>query len=102
MGHCLTVIGIGLAVDQIFRSFQQRFPDRDPFMTEKVAEITSLTFVGFGLFLLAIALIQHRVVIKSVLREDYTALPISTLNRVVVTGIVVTGVLGFFIIVFLL
>lgn len=102
IGNCLTFIGLGLAMDQISRSLRQRFPDGDPLITEAVAHITSMTFVGVGLALLAIALIQHRLEIKTIEREDYVLLSVSALNRFVVAGIILTGILGFFIILFLL
>jgi putative membrane protein len=102
IGNCLTFVSIGLAIDHIYLSLQQRFPDKDYRMTEIVAHITSLAFVGIGLALLIIAMIQHRLAIKTIEREDYVLLSISTLNRFVVAGIVLSGFLGFFIVLFLL
>jgi len=96
IGNCLRFIGIGVAIEQISRSLRQRFPDGDPLMTATVAQITSLVFIGVGLVLLLLALMQHRLVIKSIEREDYVLLSVNALNRIVVAAILLTGFLGFF------
>jgi putative membrane protein len=101
IGNCLSLIGIGVAIDQISRSLRQRFPDADPLMTETAAHITSMAFIGVGLALLALALMQHRLAIKTVEREDYVLLSVSKLNRLVVTGIILIGIAGFFATIFL-
>jgi len=102
IGNCLSFIGIGVAIEQISRSLRQRFPDGDPLMTATVAQITSLVFIGVGLVLLFLALMQHRLVIKSIEREDYVLLSVNALNRIVVAAILLTGFLGFFAILLLL
>jgi len=101
IGSCLSLIGIGVAIDQIARALRQRFPDGDPLMTETAAYITSVIFIGAGLVLLLLALMQHRLVIKSIEREDYVLLSINALNRIVVAAILLTGFLGIFTIIFL-
>lgn len=101
IGNCLSFIGIGVAIDQISRSLQQRFPEADPLTTETVTHITSLVFVGAGLLLLLLALMQHRLALKTIEREDYVMLSVKALNRIVVSAILLTGLLGFFMILFL-
>jgi putative membrane protein len=102
IGNCLGLIGLGVAFDQISQSLRQRFPDASYVMTENATHIIGLTFVGVGIVLLMIALIQHRLEIKTIEREDYVLLSISTLNRFVVAAIILLGVSGFFVILFLL
>ncbi len=102
IGTCLSLIGIGVAIDQIYRSLSQRFPNGGPLGTETKTHITSMVFIGVGLALLAIALLQHRLSIKTIEREDYVLLSVTALNRLVVTGILATGFLGIFAIIFLL
>lgn len=102
IGNCLSLIGIGVAIDQISRSLRQRFPDNNPLITEAVTHTTSLVFIGVGVALLGLALIQHRLIIKSIERDDYVLLSVNALNRIVVTGVLLTGYLGFFAILFLL
>jgi putative membrane protein len=71
-------------------------------MAEDVAHIVGLTFVGVGIVLLVFALLQHRLEIKTIEREDYVLLSISALNRIVVAAIVLLGFSGFFVTLFLL
>lgn len=102
LSNCLGLVGAGVAVDQIDQSLRQRFPDASYAMAENVAHIIGLTFVGVGIVLLVLALIQHRLEIKTIEREDYVLLSIKTLNRVVAAAIILTGTLGFLTIIFLL
>lgn len=102
IGSCLSLIGIGVAVDQTTDSLQQRFPGSDPATAQLTAQIIGLVLVGIGLGLLIVALIQHRLEIKTIERDDYVLLSVSELNRFVVTAIVLLGIVGFFTILFLL
>lgn len=101
VGNCLSLIGVGVAVDQITRSLQQRFPADDPVRIQAIAEITGLTLLGLGVGLLGFALIQHRLEVKTIEREDYVLSSIGALNRIVVAAIVLSGLAGFFTVCFL-
>jgi putative membrane protein len=101
VGNCLSLIGVGVAIDQITRSLQQRFPADDPVRLQAIAEITGLALVGIGVGLLGFALIQHRLEVKTIEREDYVLSSIGALNRVVVAAIVLSGFVGFFTVCFL-
>ncbi|MGB3308849.1 MAG: DUF202 domain-containing protein [Nodosilinea sp.] len=94
IGSCLSLIGFGIAIDQIARSLRQRFPNVDPLTTESVTHVTSKAFIGIGLSLLAIALVQHRIEIKAIEQADYIWLSVDTLNRVVILAILLTSCLG--------
>ncbi|HIK46569.1 MAG TPA: DUF202 domain-containing protein [Leptolyngbyaceae cyanobacterium M65_K2018_010] len=94
VGVCLSLMGFGVAFDQIFRSLRRRFPEMDPVMTRETATLIGMGFVGVGLVLLGFALVQHRLAIKSIERQDYLLLSVRQLNRVVVAGIVLVGVSG--------
>lgn len=101
IGSSLSFIGIGVTVDQIFRSLHQRFPSGDPTVTEITTYMTSTVFVGAGLMVLFLALIQHRLQIKTIEQEDYVLLSFSTLNRMIVATVLLFGCLGGISIVFL-
>jgi putative membrane protein len=94
LGICLSLIGFGIAFDQIFRSLPQRFPITELAITKETATLIGMGFVGLGLVMLGIALIQHRLAIKSIERPDYLMLSVRTLNGVVVVGIVILGMAG--------
>jgi putative membrane protein len=102
IGNSLSLIGIGVAVEQIAYSLQYRFPGRDPAMTELTAKIIGLALVSVGIGLLVFALIQHHLEIRSIEREDYVLSSVHALNRVVVVAIVTLGWAGFFTVLFLL
>lgn len=102
LGVCLSLIGFGVAFDQIFRSLRQRFPDLDPVITRETATLIGMGFVGVGLVVLGFALVQHRLAVKSIERQDYLLLSTRLLNRVVVTAIVLVGVSGLVITLFFL
>lgn len=101
IGNGLSLIGVGVAIDQITQSLQRRFSNSDPATTQIAAEITSMTLIGVGLVLLVIAMIQHRLEIKTIEREDYVLLSINALNRVAVAAILLLGFAGIFTILFL-
>ncbi len=100
VGSCLGLIGAGFAVDEITTSLRQDLPDANPVMTEQLAHLIGMTFIGVGLFLLTLALIQHRLSITTIKRKDYVQLSITTLNRVVLAAILILGFIGLFVIVF--
>lgn len=101
IGNGLSLIGVGVAIEQITQSLQRRFSNSDPATTQIAAEITSMTLIGVGLVLLVIAMIQHRLEIKTIEREDYVLLSINALNRVAVAAILLLGFAGIFTILFL-
>lgn len=94
LGICLSLIGFGIAFDQIFYGLRRRFPAMEPAITQETATLIGMGFVGLGLGLLSIALIQHRLAIKSVERPDYLMLSTGAFNRLVVVGIVLLGIAG--------
>lgn len=102
LGNCLAFIGIGVAFDQITESLRYRFPQQDPVVTTTLSYVLGMMFIAFGLGLLGIALVQHRIQIKAIERDDYVLSSISRLNTIAVSAIVFTGFLGFVIVLFLL
>lgn len=94
LGICLSLIGFGIAFDQIFRSLRQRFPEMNSTMTREAATLIGMGFIGVGLILLGIGLIQHRLAIKSIENSNYVMLSVRELNRIVVIGIVIFSIAG--------
>lgn len=94
IGQSLTLIGFGIAIDQVYQGLRQRLPDTDPLRREALAHSISLVFIALGAVLLALALVQHRLEVKSIEREDYVLQSVSILNHFVVTGVVLSGILG--------
>lgn len=102
IGQCLSLISIGVAIDQIFLSLRQRLPEVDLLTTATATRITSKAFIGCGVLLLGIALVQHRVVIKALGQADYIWLSVNHLNRIAIAAILIFSGLGLFAVLFLL
>ncbi len=94
LGTCLSLIGLGLAVDQIFRSLRLRFPAINPAITQQTASLIGLGFVTLGLLLLGFALIQHWLEISRMERHHYLLSSVYALNRLVVPAILLLGMAG--------
>ena len=82
--NCLTLIGFGFAIDQIFQALQQKLPDKNSLITIKSAHYISLILIALGIGLLIIAMIQHYFEVQSIKRDDYFFYPSHFLNIVVI------------------
>lgn len=98
IGNCLSLIGIGIAIDQITQALHERFPENDPVMSLETARWISIFFVSSGIILLAIALIQHQIQVKSIDQKNYVSLSVHSLNRVAVSAIFVFSTIGILVI----
>lgn len=96
--NCLTLIGLGFAIDQIFQALQQKFPDKNPAMTIQSAHYISLILIAMGIGLLVIAMIQHYIEVQSIKRDDYLFSPSHFLNIVVVSALIIFGLIALLII----
>jgi putative membrane protein len=94
IGQSLTLIGFGIAIDRVHQGVRQQLPDTDPLVREVLTRTISIAFIGLGIVLLALALVQHRLEVKSLEREDYILQSVSRLNHFVVMGVILSGVLG--------
>ena len=94
IGVCLSLIGFGIAFDQLVGGLRQRFPVTDPDLNRATAALVGMGFVGVGLVLLGFALVQHRLEINAIERQDYVLMSIHTLNRLAVATILLTGLAG--------
>ncbi len=95
--NCLTLVGFGFAIDQIFQALQQKFPDKNPSITIESAHSISLILIAIGIGLLIIAMVQHYFEVQSVKRDDYFFYPSSYLNIIVVFAIIAFGFVSLFI-----
>jgi putative membrane protein len=92
--NCLTLIGFGIAVDQISQALAVRAQANNMLVDETFAPILSLGFIVLGIGLLGIALVQYRLEITSIEQADYVLLSVGRLNKIVVGAIVVFGILS--------
>ena len=99
--NCLTLIGFGFAIDQIFLALEQKLPDYNPFMTMELTHTISLILIALSILLLITAMIQHYVHVNAIQRDDYFYSPNRSINIIVVSTTIIFGLVGFFIVVFL-
>ncbi|NJK62873.1 MAG: DUF202 domain-containing protein [Synechococcaceae cyanobacterium SM2_3_1] len=98
IGNCLSLIGIGIAIDQITQALHVRSPENGPVMSLETARWISIFFVSSGIILLVIALIQHQIQVRSIHQENYVSLSVRSLNRVAVSAIFVFSIIGILVI----
>lgn len=91
--NSLTLIGFGLAIDQIALAVSQQFPQQ-PVQTTHLARAVGLSFVCMSLVLLVVALLQHRIEIQSVEQDDYVMMPSHTLNLLVFGAVLIFATLA--------
>jgi putative membrane protein len=87
--NSLTLIGFGLAIDQIVLAVNQQFQQQQSAQTIALARAVGLSFVGMSLVLLVVALLQHRIEIQSVEQDDYVIMPSDALNLLVFGAVLI-------------
>ncbi|MBW4484950.1 MAG: DUF202 domain-containing protein [Tildeniella torsiva UHER 1998/13D] len=92
-GICLSLIGFGVAFEQITRSLQRQAAPTAHRVVPNPA-LVGLGFVGMGLLLLGLALVQHRLTLAALEQQDYVLRSVKTLNRWAVVTIVLAGLAG--------
>ena len=94
--NCLTLIGFGFAIDQIFWALEQKFPGNNSLMTIELAHNISLLLIALSIGLLIIAMAQHHLQVNPLTRDDYFSRLSSPLNMVVVAAIIIFGSVSLF------
>lgn len=92
-GICLSLIGFGIAFEQITRSLRRQAAQVASQSVPNPA-LVGLGLVGMGLLLLGLALVQHRLTLAAIERQDYVLLSVKALNRWAVVTIVLAGLTG--------
>lgn len=96
IGQCIGLMAVGVTFDQISLSLSRRYPTANWAIPPHRVHLIGLTFVAVGLILLAIALLQHRLQIKSIEHDGDVLQSVSTLNRLAVAAIILFGFSGLF------
>ncbi|MGF1569775.1 MAG: YidH family protein [Nodosilinea sp.] len=91
IGQSLSLIGFGVAFDQIAQNLEQRFPTEDATKAAATSHLVGVFFVGVGTVVLVFALVQYRLATRILGREDYIQQSFRALNRMVVAAILLTG-----------
>lgn len=92
-GICLSLIGVGVAFEQITRSLGRQAA---PVASQAVPNpaLVGLSFVGMGLLLLGFALVQHSLALAALEQQAPVLLSVKALNRWAVVTVVLAGLTG--------
>jgi putative membrane protein len=88
----LSLIGFGIAFDQIFDALQQAFPLENLILILKLSRFLGLSLIALGVGLLILGIFQYSTVVQSIKRENYIILSSHPLNIAVGSAIILFGV----------
>ena len=89
--NSLALIGFGIAFDQIFEALQQTLPQQNGEILLKFSRVLGLSLIALGIALLVIAIIQYRVLVKSIQRDNYILISSFPLNIAIGSSVLIFG-----------
>jgi putative membrane protein len=89
--NSISLIGFGVAFDQVIAALQQTFPQQNWTMIVTLGQILGLSLITLGISLLILAMVQHHISVKSIERDDYILMPSRSLNLIVGSAIILFG-----------
>ncbi len=89
--NSLVLIGCGIAFDQIFEALILTFEQISWDLVRNMTHILGLNFILWGLGLLILGMMQYRIEVQSIERDDYIVMPSRSLNLSVGSAIIVFG-----------
>lgn len=69
--NCLSLIGFGVAFEQIFIAMNRYFPKNNLLINTRLTYIIGLNALAIGIFLLIIAVLTYLAQIKSIQNDNY-------------------------------
>lgn len=86
--NCLTLIGFGFAFDQIFAAVHRTFPQLNSSLNREFTTALGLGAIALGLLILLLTIVEYRIKLREIEREDYLYRPMHTsLSIIIVTTI---------------
>jgi putative membrane protein len=94
--NSIALIGFGIAFERIFNAISETFPQSAPIVNELVSEAIGLGAIGFGLFMLGMAVIAYYKEINYLEREDYLyrAERFSDLFLIMASSVILFGIVS--------
>jgi putative membrane protein len=89
--NSITLIGFGVAFDQVIAALQQTFPQPNWTMIVTLGQILGLSLIVLGISLLILAMVQNHISVQSIERDDYILMPSRSLNLTVGSAILLFG-----------
>lgn len=90
----ITLIGFGVATDNIYTAFSRVLPDQSSQFNQTVASLTGLGAIAIGLFLLSLATVEYPLKMRAIERDDYLSLSFRSAGRMIVGSVIVFGLLA--------
>ncbi|MGB3405572.1 MAG: DUF202 domain-containing protein [Microcoleaceae cyanobacterium] len=90
--NSLSLIGFGVAFDQIFEVLQQTFPQENRILVLQLSHILGLSLIAIGVGLLILGIFQYRIEVQSIERENYMRLSGHPLNIATSSAIILFGI----------
>jgi putative membrane protein len=96
INNCLVLIGFGITVDQIFPGLEQLISRQHDRTLPEVIHITGLSFIGLGIVLLLIVMIQHFFILQWLKQSEnqFKTTLFLRLNQVSIATILMFGILS--------
>lgn len=92
--NSLTLMGIGIALDEISMILHKAYPSLDLMISQQVALKLGLGLIAFSIFLLAIAIWQHQIEVKLIEQDNYLLLSSRNFILTSVIAVILFGVVA--------
>ena len=93
--HCVSLIGFGIAFEEILAAIEQSFNGTNMSLKIQVVKVLSLMFIMSGILLLGSASIQYCLEVKFIENDNYLSLSSNPLNFAVTLAVILFGCLSF-------
>lgn len=97
---CLTLLGLGIAIDRIFAALLKVFPDGAPSMTEQISHVLGLSIIALGLGILALAIWQYKISTYFIQSENYILVSSRPTILAATTAVVLLGIVSAIVVLF--
>jgi len=70
IGNCVTLMGMGIAIDRISVNLHRVFPNVNLEISHKIAKDLGLSLIAFSIGLLILVMWQYQILVKSLARDN--------------------------------
>jgi putative membrane protein len=102
INNCLILVGFGITIDQIYPSMEGIWFLNHDRAADRLIHITGLSFMGFGIGLLLIVMVQHLMILQSLEQRNnlLKGALFLRLNQMKIATVLIFGILGLLMIFF--
>lgn len=88
---CLTLIGFGVAFDQIFGAVQRTLPNLDSTLNRNFTSAIGLGAIALGLVLLTLTVAEYPIKLRAIEQENYLYKPIYPSITIIIISVLLFG-----------